>query len=263
MLLALGPRTGFTETPVLEVFELRHRPPEELLPVVQDMLAPEGSASALGNKLIVKATPAQLHELRGLLRELDVAARQLLITVRQQRSDDLREREVELSGRIEAGDGEIVLPGERGAPRRPRLRVQDDSASGTRGDRQHIRVLEGYEANIYLGETRPYVLRQYLPDGRYVESTQLQDTLTGFVVRPRLQGERVLLEISPRQERAARAGRVERMETSTTVSGALGEWLDLSGAVEDIAQRRSGLFAGGNRAGRTEGRVLVKVELAD
>ncbi len=248
--------------PVLEVIELQHRTPEELLPVVQGALAPDGTASALGNKLIVKATPAQIRELRALLRELDVAARQLLITVRQQREDESRERDVELSGRVEVGEGEVVVPGEHGTPPRPQLRVQDDAVRGTRGDLQHIKVLEGYEANIHLGETRPYVLRQYLPDGRYVESTHLQDVRSGFIVRPRLQGGRVLLEISPRQERAARDGRIERSETTTTVSGALGEWLDLSGVVADIAESSSGLLARGSRSGRTEGRVLVKVELA-
>ncbi|MGH8530822.1 MAG: secretin N-terminal domain-containing protein [Nevskiales bacterium] len=262
MLLAPVATNAAAESAVLEVIELRHRTPEELLPVVQDALAPDGSASAHANKLIIRARPAQIRELRALLETLDVAARQLMITVRQLREGEEHEREAQISGRVEVGYGEIVLPDEQGRARRPRLRVQDEHRRNRAGDTQNLRVLEGYEGTIYIGQTLPYVQRQYLPNGQFVETVQMQEVRTGFVVRPRLQGDQVLLEISPRQERPAGGGRIERSGTTTTVSGPLGEWLDLSGVVDTTSESSSGILAAGRRQGTGQSKVMVKVELA-
>lgn len=261
VLLAPFAMTVSAQATVLEVIELRHRAPEELLPVVQDALAPDGSASAHAGKLIVRARPAQIRELRALLQTLDVPARQLLITVRQLREGETREREAGLSGRIEVGEGEVVLPDEQGRARRPRLRVQDEQRRNRAGDTQNLRVLEGYEGTVFIGQTLPYVQRQYLPNGQFVETVGMQDVRTGFVVRPRLQGQQVLLEISPQQERPASGGRIERQGTTTTVTGPLGEWLDLSGVVETTSESSSGILSGGRRQASGQSTVLVKVEL--
>lgn len=262
VLLASFATTVLAQATVLEVIELRHRAPEELLPVVQDALGPGASASAYGGKLIIRASPAQVRELRDLLQALDTPARQLLITVRQLRDDELQEREAVISGRVEVGEGEIVLPDEQGRARRPRLRVEDEYSRSQSKGTQSLRVLEGYEANIHLGQTLPYVRRQYLPNGQFVETVQMHEIRSGFVVRPRLQGQQVLLEISPRQERPASGGRIERQGSTSTVSGRLGEWLDLSGVVETISASNSGILAGGRQQGSSRSTVLVKVELA-
>ncbi len=262
MLFALAASLAWAQAPVLEVIELRHRTAEELLPVVQTALEPDGSASALDNKLIIKATPAQIRDLRTLLKTLDVPARQLLITLRQLRDDELRERDIELAGRVEVGEGEVVLPGEHGTPSRPQLRLQDDRTHSTLGDTQSLRVLEGREASFFIGQTLPTVLHQRLPDGRIVETVHLQEARTGFTVRPQLQGDQVRLDISPRQDRSAADGSIEIQSATTTVTSPLGEWIDLTGVMEELAASTRGILSVGSERGSIRSNVLVKVELA-
>src|SRR6185436_17525979 len=79
------------QEPALETITVRNRPAEDLVPVLEPLVGPGGSVTAFGSRLIVKAAPAALREIKGLVAKLDVVPRSLWITVRQT-------RDVETSG---------------------------------------------------------------------------------------------------------------------------------------------------------------------
>ena len=67
----------------VEVVPLKYRTAEELIPILQPMLARDASISGLRGQLVVRTTRENLRELRRVLDSLDVAPRRLLITVAQ------------------------------------------------------------------------------------------------------------------------------------------------------------------------------------
>ena len=78
---------------------------------------------------------------------------------------------------------------------------------------QRMQVLEGGQAYISSGESRVY-----------------GQAGTGFAVLPRVSGSNVVLEIGARQEAFTRSGAIQGQRAVSTVSGRLGEWIELGGA---------------------------------
>ena len=113
----------------LETILIRNRPAEDLVPVVRPLVGENGSVTAFGGRLIVKASPRALREIKQLVEQLDVVPRSLWITVRQS-------REAETSGRTVGGDVTVERrDGKARDPDHPRTRVRGRSAKARRASR--------------------------------------------------------------------------------------------------------------------------------
>jgi hypothetical protein len=247
----------------LEVIELRHRNAEDLIPLLSPLLEGQGVVTGRGHQLIVRVGHEQLEQLQAVLLELDVPQTQLVISVRRQNQGEATWSSAELSGAIDLGrEGRLSIdhgfPGE-GA----RIGI---AGGNTRRDEhlmQQIQVVDGGEAYIEVGEVVPLQERYIVRDGRRVReytSTDYQPLTTGFYVSPRLQGERVTLEISPHQRRATGTGRIITQSLATTVSGRLGEWLPVAVSDTQDTARDHALPRRDRETVRDERRILLKVE---
>jgi hypothetical protein len=73
-------------------------------------------------------------------------------------------------------------------------------------------------------------------------------------------GDRVLLEISPRQQRyRPSSGTVATQGSTTTVTGRLGEWFELGAVDESGSSSTGGLLTWGQRSEASRYSVWVKV----
>jgi type II secretory pathway component GspD/PulD (secretin) len=264
---------------VLEVIPLRHRTAAELIPIIQPMLAREGSVSGFQGQLVVRTTPANLEEVKRILASLDTAPRQFVITVRQDADVDRSRSAAEVSGSVGGDRGRVTVPGtsdSRGGS--VVLREGDDSVrlqvlegSGSQSDRntQSVRVMEGREAFVRVGQSVPVRERQVqrsVVGGRVVEqvveTAQYRDAATGFYVLPRVTGDRVTLGISSQRETLSKQahGGVNVQSIVTTISGRLGEWMEIGGIGQDASGQQSVLLGRTTTATRDSGRVLIKVE---
>lgn len=260
LLIWLAPAVAFAQVG-LDVIELRYRSAQDLLPLLQPLVAPEGSVSALDNRLVVRATPAQMTQVRRLLDTFDRPPRQLLITVRQGSVIDSHRQAAGVSGVYRRGDGAIVVPRADGSlPSQVEVELQNQHHHSDSSGSQQLRVEEGREAQIELGRSVPYTTSYRTPGGGIVQRTESHSTGTGFTVLPRVQGQRVHLEISVKQQVPVAGGVINVQNASSVVSGALGEWFDIGGAVQQITQSGSSLLGGGQSSSRREGSILVKVE---
>jgi len=253
MLLAIPAAWG--EESAIQVVPLQHRTVEEVLPVLRPLLDKDGALSGMNGQLIIRTTPENMQQLRAVLRSIDTAPRRLKITVSQgQESDDERSG-AEVSGTIGAGGG-------------VRARVYSSRSAAQREDTQTIQVLEGRPALIGIGQSLPLTERRVVRDGvttRVEESTVQRDVSTGFYVLPRLAGGRVTLEISPQRESLSRERggeevRIDVQRLQTSVSGRLGEWMDIGAAVREQSGHESGVVYSSGGQGGQQGRVRVKVE---
>lgn len=262
---------------VLEVIPLKHRTVDQVLPVIRPLVELRGSVSGMAGQLIVRTTPANLEEIRRVLAAIDTLPRRLVITVRQDGDRDLSRREAEVSGRLTiGGSAGIPLPpagGDntgltvegRSGDDRVRGRIADTRSLESDRDTQTLQVLEGSEAFITVGQSVPVPERRVVrtPYGaQVIDSTGYRSVGTGFYVLPRVSGDQVTLQINPQRERLSRErrGTIETQQLVTTVSGRLGEWMEIGGLGETRAESGSAV---GSRSGAStvdQRRVLIKVE---
>ena len=263
----------------VEIIPLKYRNGEQVIPVLQPLLGRESSISNFQNQLVIRATPAELAQVKRVLAGIDTAPKRLLITVRQDADIERDRREVEVSGSIGNDHARVTIPGSgsrsggnvvlRDGDDRLRARVIDSQQITRDRTAQTIQVLEGHSAYIRTGESRPVPNRQVVRTvlngqivDRVVDSTEYREANTGFHVLPRVQGDRVTLDINPQRESfdEQRRGAVNVQRVVTTVSGRLGEWIDLGGIGDSRSDERSVLL--GRSTGRVDERrgVQVKVE---
>ena len=252
---------GMLHASGLEVISLKHQSAAEVIPLIKPLLGKDEVVTGTGYKLILRASPQRLAEIESLLAQIDVAVQQLIVRVRQQRDIARHENSRSVAGNI-GDDARIKF----GRPvRQPGLSVQyrdgDDRLQASMVDHQgsswdnidqQVRTLSGRPAYISTGQSSPLPQYQtYVQGNRIYQSatTTYQDSASGFYVIPRLQGQRVQVEIRTQRDTPGQHRfQIETSSLVTTVSGNLDEWISLGASNESGSGTSSGMF---HRQGKT------------
>jgi type II secretory pathway component GspD/PulD (secretin) len=237
----------------LEIIELRNRPAEQIIPVVRPMLDRDGVLTGSGFQLMVRTSPANLAQIRQMVASIDRAARQLMIQVRQ---------DSEASGsRFDARGGAVLTPGNS----RATAIISDSSAQGRNDITQQVRTQEGSPALIRSGTSQLVPSRTVR---RTVNGVVVQDTATerdiasGFYATPRVNGDTVHIEISTQRDTPANlgSGSANISRTATTISGKLGEWIEVGGVSQSRTSESSGIVTRSSDAASLNQRVYLRVD---
>ena len=280
LLTALLQVPAYAQNTVIEVVPLKHRTAEQVIPVLRPLVEPAGSISGFQSQLIIRATPAGLAHLKQVLATLDTMPRRLMITVRQDADTNRDQTTAEISGRVSSGNATVIIPGSGGGM--VESQRGDDFARGrienTRSvdhDRvtQTLQVLEGSSAYIRIGLSVPLPQRQVvrtIVNGQLVDqvidTTEYRDVTTGFYALPRLTGDRVLLEISPQRDTLSSPGQnlprgsVNVQRVATTVSGRLGEWMEIGGLAQSLSNRQAAALGRTTVGSGDNRRILLKID---
>lgn len=240
----------------IEVIDLKNRPAEEILPIIKPMLDSDGAISGSGFQLIIRTSADNLVQIRAIIQKIDTAPRQLLISVFQgsQRELEAASRNIHIhyqdkylhagtgqpgkpSGtRIKAGSGGLSAGGF----------IQQTQSHNSDMPIQQLRILEGSSGYIETGQSIPYFSgRVYGQRGRAIveAETDYKDIHTGFYVQPRLNDKQVILAISPYKESLSKrgAGIIDTQVASTTVTGAVGQWLEIGGIAHQSSSTSTGI----------------------
>ncbi len=222
------------------LIQLKHRTAQEIIPLIRPLLGPDDAVTGIDYRLIVRTSESNFKEIDRILARLDVAQRQLRITVEQAVAKNAASTSQSLSGGARVGDkARITLPpgpsADRGAVvQTDNLRYSADSRSTSAGNTitQTVMALDGQRAYIRIGQSVPYVEKILSLGPNQTTITQnirLQDVTTGFDVVPHVHGDRVRIEITPRlatlQDPATGLANIQ--ELTTTVDARLGQWIDL------------------------------------
>jgi len=260
----------------IETFVVRNRPAEDLVIVLRPLVGSNGSVTAFAGKLIVKAEPAALAQVRQLLPQLDVPPRALWITVRSLSEATGQDRAAAISGAVRAGDATVTQPGTVETRQGTRLErrtthtsvtgafAQGSSESSNEGTFR-IQAVEGRPAFIRAGAAVPTAgvgVVQPAPGAApvVVGGAAYQDVVSGFYATPRVSGDLLVLEISTLGDAIDSGGRIEIRRIRTTVSGRLGEWLHVGGLEIDDRQADSALLARSEVLRRNTLSVDLKVD---
>lgn len=238
----------------LEIIELRSASVERVLPALRPLLEPGATLSGMNNQLFLRASARNRAEIRQALAAIDKPARQLVIRVANQRGAEDMDRGV-------AGSGQVVLGTRNQAG--IEARVWDSRTVSRDNSSQMVRATEGGPAFIQVGRSLPVPMRQVVigPGGAVVSETVVyQDIGQGFYAVPQLHGDRVTLEISQQADQPGRQGSIQTQRLNTTLSGRLGEWIELGGTGQQGGRQESGAFALSSRDMREQRSIWLKVE---
>jgi type II secretory pathway component GspD/PulD (secretin) len=246
----------------MEIIPLKHRTVDQVIPALQPFVEPGGALSGMNNQLILRGSAKNREQIRQALAAMDTPLRRLVIRVSQNRDAESRQQGSALSASVGgnhsritgsgAGQGGAQIDIQRGDSR-VSSRVYDTRSTREAQSGQSVQVVEGGRAFIQVGQSLPLPLRQLVlgPNGAVLtESVVYHDIGQGFHATPRLAGDRVMLEISPQFDTPGNQGygSVNTQRISTTVSGQLGEWIELGGS----GQQTSGSDRSGMRVGTSE-----------
>jgi len=271
----LLPQITLAESMRLEVIPLQKRSVDDVIQIIRPLVTPGGTVTGMNNQLIIKTTPSNLAEIKQILSKIDHAPRRLMITVKQNIAGDIYLREDSLSGKYSSGDVQIktghdhsneglaVSAGDKDS--NIRYRTLNSSSRTDNRNTFRVQTLEGQPAYINQGQSIPISSSNTVitENGVVVnQSTDYYDVGSGFYVIPRLNGDRVTLlaatELSSIKPDGHATTRVQGLET--TITGRLGEWMELGGIDQSFNRGRHQNFSSSSAQGQEFRTVLIKVD---
>ena len=262
----------------MKVVQLQHRSADEVLPLIRPLLSDGEVASGMGDQLILSTSPEKLAQIKQILASFDRAPRRLRISVMQDVDQATLARMREVSGRVRLGNSaRLDVPGsgnqnglnvqlQQGGDTL-NARIEDRDSQNKDHKTQKVSVLEGGRAYIRVGQTVPIPQRQIIqhPWGtEVVEQTQYQDVSSGFYVSPRIRGDNVTLDISTQNDSLGNMQGnypVQNVQRSaTTVSGRLGEWMEMGGVSQHQESRNDSLSSRSSSSTDDNRNIFIKVE---
>jgi type II secretory pathway component GspD/PulD (secretin) len=267
------------ESMVLEVIPLKHRTADDIIQILRPLVQPGGTITGMNNQLVVKTTPANLEQIKAVLAKLDNSPRRLLIRVKQGILANTKQQEQSLSGNIASGDVSVgvndtgngsreglVISGSDDQGNNIRYRGNETRSQSNEGNTFMVNATEGYPAYISIGQSIPVSSEtSYVTPGGGVtvnDSTEYINADSGFYVLPRLNGNRVTLLIAPRLTKVGpgRAPILDVQDVETTVTGRLGEWLDIGGLEQQSSSSGQGIASNSRQSDSQSRSVLIKVD---
>lgn len=240
LLLLAASLPGFAQGLELRVFQLKNRPALATVEPVRLALSPAGTVvpDERTQTLIVRDTPEGLARVQALLDCLDVPVPQVRISVG-------------FSGSSVRQD---VAGGAAWDPATGQVRVAGGASEGSArtAGRQELLVMSGEEARLVVGRELAYVQPYWTVAHGYgliPPGVVFHRVTTGFLVRPRVVGSSITLELTPwfSYDGPGGPGEVRFAEASSTVALRDGDTVTLGSGSSGSESSRAlfGLILGG------------------
>lgn len=260
----------------LHVISLKHRLAEEVVPAVRPLLAPGESVSTMDSRLIVRATPETLIQIKQLLVEIDTPRRNLRISVRHAGEVERVQESRGIAGNVNHGNTRIIVSnsnrnndgvtiGRAGTIGTVQVHNERRVTANHGTSNQNLMVLDGGHAFLRVGESipqvQPYLILVQNRPG-FVTGIQYYDVTTGFEVEPRIVGEKIRIAVTPRLAFRSSQGlqTIYFQELQSVVTVSPGEWIDLGGTVESDSKVHRQILSTQDLTGKTSSRFLIRVD---
>lgn len=255
------------------VIPLKHRTAEEIIPLIRPLLGPDDVLGGMDYRLILRTSERNFQEIQRLLSQLDVAQQQLRITVEQSTSGHRTQTSQSVTGEVAVGDKGRIILGPRSSAKNGvvvqkgglRYTGKQRTTTESQANVQTLLTLDGKRAYIRVGQSVPHVKRILALSGSQLllaEGIELRDITTGFDVLPRVRGDRIQVEITPRlatlQDPAA--GIVDYQALTTTAEVKRGEWLDLGKILGNRGEIEKAILESGSGSAAENRTVRIKIE---
>lgn len=277
ILLTMFMSCGQAQQMNLEVIPLANRTADQLIDVIQPLLVPGASISGMNNQLIIKSTRANITQIKQLLNTIDKPLRRLLITVNQGQNINTIDQSQSVNGRITSGDvsisnrsmtsrnHDVVISGTDSEGNQNAYQTSERETQTEKNHSFSVQTLEGQPALIQSGLSVPVQNQNtvFTRNGVIVsDSVEYVNATSGFYVLPKINGNRVTLMVAPNLTSVI--GQVSPsfvvQNVQTTVSGLIGEWIDIGGLDTSTRGNNRGILSGSQNQQADSRTILIKVE---
>ena len=247
-----------------KIITLQHRFAEEILPAIKPLIGDDGTATAMQNNLIIRTSRNNMAEIEQLINSLDSVRQNLKITIRRNTNNDIGQSRTEIAGRRRI-DNVTVQTGGRGINKQNglALNIENYHSKSNVSNEQFIRVADGEQAFILVGQSVPYTQEWISLTHRYLgiqRSTAFVNIDTGFAVRPRTIGNQVELEITPRFSQLNRNGLIDFTTLTTIVRVNRDDWLDIAGIMQQKDEVSRAILSLQSNNQTLNNQLLIRVE---
>jgi type II secretory pathway component GspD/PulD (secretin) len=247
-----------------KIITLQHRFAEDILPAILPLIGNEGTASAMQNNLIIRTSPANMAEIEQIITTLDTARQNLKITINRNKSLSFNGNAAEVSGRKRIGNTTIETTNSRRIIRNGvALNIENQQSKSNISNTQFIQVMDGRDAFISVGQSIPFTSEWINLTQRYLSvqrTTEFIDIDTGFAVRPRIIGDLIELEVTPRFSQMNQSGNIDFETLTTTIRAQRGEWVDLGEIMQQKDEVSRAIFNWNNNNQSSNSQLLIKVD---
>jgi len=238
---------------------------QQMATVIKPYLSAESSVSVYQNRLVLNVTPEELAKTREVLKQLDAAGRQLLVSLRTDSLGNDSSRGVDVDAVIKSGDTTITntnKPHGRNTETRTTIRVQNESGSSSGQGNQAVRATEGMPAYIATGMTAPVQSYYTGPDGRRYYQQEHVNAVAGFYATAWVNDNVVRISIDQTNDQLA--GRnIKSQQLQSQVSGALGQWIPIGMLSNSASQQGQGIGSRGQSSRTSSTQLYLKVDVLE
>ncbi|MGL5632691.1 MAG: secretin N-terminal domain-containing protein [Azovibrio sp.] len=241
----------------LEIIPLQHRSVEQVLPSLQPLLEPGATLSGMNNQLFLRASAKNRAEIKQVLAVIDVPLRRLVIRVTTDSND------------VNSSRGAQVAISSRNGNNQVTTRIHDTRDNRSGNHMQMVQTVDGGRAFIQTGVSVAIPFQKVIVgqggSSVGVQGVEYRDIGRGFFAEPRLTGgEMVTVEITQQADTPANLGpgSANFQRLSTSVSGRLGEWMQLGGIGQSADNRSRENISLSTNSARSDRGVWLMVEEA-
>jgi len=248
---------------VTESIRLHHKSVVDMIPLVKPFLAKDAITSSDGSLIVIKTTPANMKEIKDIVARFDTPVHQMEISLSYNpqvlKENQVAKQKTPVNLQGAKATIQINKPGEN----KNNTQYYRTEGRQVESDLYTLKVLEDKWATVRTGHAVPQVQRRKNNDGTVTESIEYKQVNSGFHVKPKLKGSKVVLNISAFGETESQkgGGQFKNYQTTSTIETQIGYWTTLSAiSGEPIYTQKNKAYRTDNRS-NTHRPIFLKVNI--
>lgn len=241
----------------MKMIRLQHRMPEEFVSTISQLLAGDGTVSALNGYLIVQANPEKLAQIESLIQQLDTRPQNIRISVQRSGLSQNESTDAFVEGRVSQTTHRTARIEGNATIHQMRSTQQSSSEFS-------LTVLENYAGFISTGQSVAFSQQWVIYTRQYTHRLQrvdYQDIETGFSVRPRIIGNEIELEVRPAFRSLQGMTTVDFELLSTVIRLTPGQWVDIGATMEQRDEVSRTILGFGDKQDEKKRKFRIKADL--
>ncbi len=244
--------------------ELKTQTGGMLLPKLQQLFANDAVIQAYGNQLIVVANEAVFQQIATVVKQLDKPLKKLLISVKQNFQENKQRLNVQANAHLQHDEINVAINHpDKLTDSTVNLSADVRKQNRNQNTTQHIQAVEGFPAQIQVGNLVPIKQRFTNHHGHSVETTELVSATQGFSVLANVIGDQVIVTITANNDRLSEKNTFDTKYAETVLRGNLNEWLSFGGIDSQESSNRTELLGISKKQQTQQAGFAIKVELAE
>lgn len=252
----------------IHYFDLKNRPAEEVIPLLQPLLQEDEAISGTGYQIFIKTSEHRKQQISDLISTIDKAIKTFRISVTNDEYTAHRENNIEGSITARKGDAEVRVGRYPSDQPGVTLNVDTRNTEGKSKNMQFVQVQEGKPAfvskeSLHIIPIYSYVQRA---NGDFlIEHNQLSPTKQdGFYVIARSadgKSANVNIQSTSSNRRTYQGYGQNQTYVDTTVRIPLGEWFEIGGNKDTSESESTGVLYRTKKNQQRNQNIFLKIEL--